>query len=392
MKEELRGKKVLLTGATGFVGTRLAEILITEYECKVTAAVRNYGKAMRLARYPVTFVYADFSAQTNYDKLVAGIDIVFHCAYGSSGSSDDRQHVDVDGTRSLVEAAAKAGIKSFVFLSTFAVYGTQHHETISETTTQLTINNSYAANKILAQKLVISFNGKNNMRTIVFQPTAVYGPFSPSYGTRIFTQLEKQIVAMINEGNGICNLIYIDDLCKLMIQGAMHPKAAGNIYIATANDKITYADFYRAFSKICNQGEFYSVSLDEAVASAKKHYHVPGFLENLGHALLFRKKGIKGLLGYSFFKWPAKLLIKILPKNTQVKLKNRFFPVHKATTAAAVKRKQIPEEETARFLAMTAIASNQKARNELHFEPAFDFTKGMKEIQKWYNWAYRSAT
>ena len=87
----LTNATVLVTGATGFIGGRLAERLVVEHGARVRALVRNFGRAARLARYPIELVPGDLRAAESIDRAAAGCQYVFHCAYGSDGEDDARR-------------------------------------------------------------------------------------------------------------------------------------------------------------------------------------------------------------------------------------------------------------------------------------------------------------
>ncbi|MFN9972211.1 MAG: NAD-dependent epimerase/dehydratase family protein, partial [Phycisphaerae bacterium] len=120
----LSGKTLFVTGGSGFIGGRLIETLCRDHDVKVRALVnRPFAGALRMARYPVDFVYDSITDTEAMTKALAGCDIVFHLAYGKSGSIKQQRQITIEGTRSLTEAAVANGVTRFVNVSTAAVYG-----------------------------------------------------------------------------------------------------------------------------------------------------------------------------------------------------------------------------------------------------------------------------
>src|SRR3954452_17777287 len=104
-------RRVLLTGATGFIGGRTAEVLRLRDGWDVRALVHNPARASRLARLPVEMVVGDLGPGGDAARLVEGCDAVVHCAIGTAWG--DRRaifDVTVGGTRRLAEAALAAGV------------------------------------------------------------------------------------------------------------------------------------------------------------------------------------------------------------------------------------------------------------------------------------------
>ncbi len=115
---DLSGKRVLVTGGTGFIGGRLVERLILEHKADVRVLVRNFARVPRIARFSVEMLYGDVTNPSDVERAVDGCEVIFHCAaLGSKGSKEIRRLVNVGGTRNVLEAARHAGANRVVYLS-----------------------------------------------------------------------------------------------------------------------------------------------------------------------------------------------------------------------------------------------------------------------------------
>jgi UDP-glucose 4-epimerase len=182
-----RGRRVLVTGADGFIGSHLAEALVRE-NAEVTAlalynAFDRYGWLDEVdgeARSSMTLVRGDIRDGAAMHRLAEGHDVVFHLAalIGIPHSYDSAQSyidVNVTGTLNMLEAARAHEVGRVVHTSTNEVYGTAPAQPIPETH-PLVAQSPYAASKIAADKLAESYALAFDLPIAILRPFNTYGP------------------------------------------------------------------------------------------------------------------------------------------------------------------------------------------------------------------------
>jgi UDP-glucose 4-epimerase len=182
-----RGRRVLVTGADGFIGSHLAEALVRE-NAEVTAlalynAFDRYGWLDEVdgeVRSSMTLVRGDIRDGVAMHRLAEGHDVVFHLAalIGIPFSYDSAQSyidVNVTGTLNILEAARAHEVGRIVHTSTSEVYGTAQTQPIPETH-PLVAQSPYAASKIAADKLAESYALAFDLPVAILRPFNTYGP------------------------------------------------------------------------------------------------------------------------------------------------------------------------------------------------------------------------
>jgi nucleoside-diphosphate-sugar epimerase len=113
--------KVLVTGASGFLGGYLVEQLV-KHKHTVRAAVRPTSSRKVLENLPVEIVVGDMNNSRSLAKMIEGIDAVIHSAVATGGTLEYMEKVNIEGTKIMLDLARKAEVKRFVFLSSLVVY------------------------------------------------------------------------------------------------------------------------------------------------------------------------------------------------------------------------------------------------------------------------------
>lgn len=233
--------KTFVTGATGFTGSHLVRQLL-EQGHSVKALVRpNSNNKTRLSGLDIEFVEGDLTDLELLRSHLADIDWVFHtAAFVELGLVDDAlmDRTNVDGTRTILEAAKSANLSKFVYCSTIGVYGDTQGQTIDETfqRTQKNFSSAYDRTKYTAQQLV-NRAADQGLAAVSVMPSGIFGPDDPHFGPVIDNFIKGKLTVWAG-GDRITGIVHVDDLVDAMIRAA-EKSPPGEHYIISAGDLTT---------------------------------------------------------------------------------------------------------------------------------------------------------
>jgi len=246
----VKGKKIVVTGAAGFIGSHLTEKLLRE-NARVTALIRYTSDNRRgwLEHIPVNLinklntVFGDIRDPDICAEIVKGNDYIFHLAAQiaipySYIAPRDFLNVNTMGTANLLQTAKQIGIKKFLHISTSEVYGELEYAPIDENHPQ-TAHSPYAASKIGADRIAESFYHTFDLPVTIIRPFNCYGPRQSSRAvipTIILQALKRKSVKL---GNIYPHrdMNYVDDIVNGMIKACFSQQTTGmTLNLATGVD------------------------------------------------------------------------------------------------------------------------------------------------------------
>lgn len=251
--------KTLLTGSSGYIGSRLASELVEAGE-KVKGIDRLNGSPEELD----AFVQGDLCDLDTAREAVSGTDQVLHlaAAKGDWGITEEEYYRDnLEATRVLIEAGKEAGIKDWVFYSTVSVLGPSY-DAIGEKAPMKPIN-PYGASKAEAEKLFRDLAQENSeVRVLIIRPSVVYGPGNPDSTNiyRLIDTIYNSRFAMVGEGEAIKSTSYIDNLLHathFLMEEAFSGKEKSRVqtYIYVDEPALTTATLVKRIYRLLGKGE-----------------------------------------------------------------------------------------------------------------------------------------
>ncbi|HEV8629933.1 MAG TPA: NAD-dependent epimerase/dehydratase family protein [Thermoanaerobaculia bacterium] len=389
----LTGRRVLVTGASGFVGGRLAERLALQHGARVRVLVRGVAGAARVARLPVELLRGDVTDATAMAEATAGCDVVFHCAYGTSGSQKRRAWVNRVGTRRVLAAAA-AGVQRVVHLSTLMVYGQTGDGDLDETAPRRRFGNPYSDSKLAAEREAMAWARAGRAPVVVLQPTAVYGPWGGVWTAQPLQALRSGRWILVDDGAGTANAVYVDDLVSAMLLAATREGVVGEAFLVSGPEPATWRELYGRFAAMLEGGDrLVSMSAGEALAFWRRHRQgVPRLHRELIASVRGDRPLRDRLMATRELVALRELASSILPEPWQERIKGRMGsappPASSGTPAAAGELPIHPlDPPLIGFFAARTRVRIDKARRLLGYEPAFSLARGMELTEQWARWA-----
>jgi dihydroflavonol-4-reductase len=206
----------------------------------------------------VDFQAADLTQREGLERLLVGIDGVFHVAGIHDYSTPDEVifAVNVKAVENLCHAAVAAGVGRFVHLSSVGVYGYAWRSgvPIQEDAEKLTPPlNNYNVSKWEGEKVVGRYQRERGLRTTILRPAAIYGPRS-EYGLynafdQVYGSRRRRRMLMPGRGDRIEAFLHVEDLCRAVLFVFQHDETIGESYNISDDSRMTTAEFFRLVSR-----------------------------------------------------------------------------------------------------------------------------------------------
>ncbi|MBD2435058.1 MULTISPECIES: NAD-dependent epimerase/dehydratase family protein [Fischerella] len=316
---------LLISGISGFIGLRTAELAIAR-GMKVRGLGRSAEKAKQAQKLGVEVMIGSVTDPTTAYKACQGVDIVLHTAgvVQESGSLKHFREVNVGGTVNMAKAAKSVGVKSFTHLSSAMVYGFNYPDGITEDGPLRGENNPFCQTKIEAEAALLQLHAPPDFGIIIIRPGDVYGPGSIPWIVRPLLMMQQKLFALINDGRGVINHLYIDNLIDAIFL-AIAKETHGEIFNITDGQKTSWREYFTRLAEMANLPVPYSLPKDE-----------------------------------------AKLLLRVRQQGQKLfRKKPDLLP------------------ETVDFLSRPYTYSIAKAQNMLNFQPKINLEEGMRRTQEW---------
>lgn len=248
--------RILLTGATGFVGRALLARFVNE-EYTVTSAVRTPITDFQAAQV----IVPDLTGQTDWSDALIERDVVIHSAARvhvmneqSADPLTEFRKVNVDGTLNLARQAAAAGVKRFIFISSIKVNG---EETVSGKPytafdTPLPLD-PYGLSKHEAEEGLKVLAAETGMEVVIIRPVLVYGPGVKANFRSMISWMNKGVPLPLGSIHNKRSMVALDNLVDLIVTCIDHPAAANQTFLASDGEDLSTTELLQRTARALNK-------------------------------------------------------------------------------------------------------------------------------------------
>jgi nucleoside-diphosphate-sugar epimerase len=244
--------KAVITGATGFIGSRLALRCLGEgIGVRALGRRRNPAEAenaRELEQRGAEVAEVDVADRGRLERALAGVDVVFHLAaaqHEANVADAYFREINVEGTRNVFDAAAASGVRRVVHGSTIGVYGWRPGETVREDS-PLQPDNIYGVTKLEGEAVVRSYQGR--VPFAIARIAETYGPGDRRL-LKLFKAAARGVCLQIGDGRNLHHLVYVDDLIDGLLLAARAEQAEGRTFVLAGVEAVTTRAMLEAISR-----------------------------------------------------------------------------------------------------------------------------------------------
>jgi nucleoside-diphosphate-sugar epimerase len=276
-------------------------------------------------------------------RALDGCDAIIHLAHSWRGPL---------ATRLLVDCAIERGIRRFVHLSTMSVHGPVPGPEAAREETAIIgrYNHDYSDSKAEQEEIVQAAHDRGDLEAVILRPTVVYGPQS-HFVMQVLEQARNGSVTLFDEGAGICNAVYVDDVCDAIDAALVSSAGIGEAMFINGDQAVSWGEFIREFASMVEPAP-QLVNLSSADALSYWAAHPPLQVNSLIGRVGLKLKRLSG--------WQPP----VAPWPPSGRVQRETFPI---------------------------FFSNDKAKRLLDWVPQFDFPRGVATTRAWLNAAGHTA-
>ena len=245
--------RVLITGASGFLGGTLARRLVEEGWPLRLAMRRSYAgspTAVEVIQVPT------LEPETDWRKAVEGVKTIVHCAArvhvmedDAASPLDEFRRINVRGTINLARQAVEAGVKRFVLISSIGVNGAETFGQAFRADDAASPHSPYAVAKWEVEQELMKLALKTGLEVVTIRPPLIYGPGAPGNFAQLLRIINLRFPLPFGRLHNLRSFVAIDNVVDLIVRCIDHPKAANQVFLVSDGEDLSTTDFIRRIAK-----------------------------------------------------------------------------------------------------------------------------------------------
>jgi nucleoside-diphosphate-sugar epimerase len=249
--------RLLVTGVTGFIGSRLA-LEARRRGHAVVGCSRHAGEAAaELVSAGVEFIAGDVTDPAFARKVTSGISRICHLAAAwreATASPEYFERINVEGSLTLARAAAANGVSAFIYCSTIGVHPRVAPAPIREDSA-LEATNAYEISKVHAEESLRALAPSGPMRIGIIRPADAYGPGDLRL-LKLFKSVGKGRFPLVGAGRGRRHMLYVDDLVAAFLAACEAEFVSGEVFIVAGPETCTLRELLERLAKLTGSSRF----------------------------------------------------------------------------------------------------------------------------------------
>jgi nucleoside-diphosphate-sugar epimerase len=246
--------KILVTGGTGFTGKALVRRLLDDGHSVIALDYKEGLKTQELREWGAKVVIGSVTDADVLQECIPGVEVVHHlaAAFREMNVPDSYyDEVNVEGTRVVLDAAYREGVKKFVYCSTCGVHGNCDNPPAAENA-PIQPGDYYQRTKYEAEPVVLEYYKKGLAATIL-RPAAIYGPGDPERFFMIFRRVARGRFPMFGNGETLYHPLYIDNLVDACVLAMEPGKGLGEAYLIADEEYVEIEDLVQRVARAMNR-------------------------------------------------------------------------------------------------------------------------------------------
>ncbi len=262
------GRKIFITGASGFIGGALAERMRARGDTVIGVDLQADPDAGVVA--------GDIAEPGDWQEHAAGAHLVIHTAAIVSNmiGMDEQWRVSVVGTRNALDAAVRGKASRFLHLSSVRAFSdVGFPDAVTEDYPVRPDGNPYVDTKIACEQVVLQAHAAGELAATIVRPGDVYGPGSRPWTIVPVEAIKRSQLLLPAMGKGIFSPVYVDELVDGILLAADNPAAVGHVFTISGGVGVPCKEFFGYYSRMLGKGKPVAVPTSVALALAGTYSH-----------------------------------------------------------------------------------------------------------------------